>query len=68
MGHLRAAGVEIPDGAQIWGPGDGWAWRLVDRRGQPLQVGSRVTLRRLAASVAVELRDEGGWRALHPVW
>lgn len=31
---LRSAGVELPEGAQVWGPRDGLMWRVVDRYGR----------------------------------
>ena len=68
MGMLARAGVEVPDGATIWGPGEGRAWRLVGKDGRSLKVGSRVTLRALAAAGEVELETTGdGWQHLRPV-
>lgn len=36
LAGLTAAGIPLPDGAQVWGANgdDGWAWRIVDGYGQ----------------------------------
>lgn len=59
LDHLAAAGIEIPEGARVWGPGGGWAWRLVDKVGADLGIRSRVPLRTVTSGT-VELVEAGG--------
>lgn len=72
---LRAAGVELPEGAQVWGPRDGLSWRVVDRYGrEPADgpLGSTHPLSTLQgvdpADVVVEPHPRGGrlLRVLRP--
>jgi hypothetical protein len=60
LNRLEQAGVEMPAGAKLWGPGDGWAWRLAGVSGPPRegQVRSRWTIRALAEADGIVLRPQ----------
>lgn len=51
---LRAAGIPLPDHAEVWGPSpDGWAWNIVDEHGHEPDppIRSSLSLRLLEQSV-----------------
>lgn len=62
LARVAALGAALPDDAQIWGPADGWAWRVVDRHGrEPFPpIRSTVPIRILAATAVliIELGDQ----------
>jgi hypothetical protein len=54
---LRAARVEVPDGARIWNGVHGEAWRLVDKHGRELGVKSFHTVKACAKAAALVVLD-----------
>ena len=64
LNRLEAAGVEMPPSARLFGPRDGWAWRVVGMSGQPPPggpVGSPWTVTALneAAAIRVVVQADG---------
>lgn len=51
---LRQLGVDLPDGAQVWGPRDGLMWRVVDRYGRDPGDGPLGSTHRLTALQGLE--------------
>jgi hypothetical protein len=59
LSRLIDAGAELEEDDRIWGPGDGWAWRVVGRTGRQ-KLGSRVSVRAAtAADAKFRVSDDG---------
>lgn len=53
LSALAEAGVDVPEGAQIWSGDSGHGWRLVDWRGAELGVSGDQPVRLMTGTVTV---------------